>query len=140
MTSPTVPEWDVVLTQPRRPASEARRIDIPNSPGVYAWFRDGECVYLGKAANLRSRLSTHLGESLDLSRSTLRSWVAVRELDVTREYTRRRPTVMTPGEVAIVTGWIRGCDLAWVTTDSKEDAAQLESKLLTAWRPSINVA
>lgn len=140
MTSPTAPEWDVVLTRPRRLASEVCRKDIPDSPGIYAWFRDGECVYLGKATDLRSRLSTHLGKSLDLSRSTLRSWVAVRELGVTREYTRRRPTVMTSGEVAVVTGWIRGCDLAWVTTDSKEDAAHLESTLLTAWRPPINVA
>lgn len=47
---------------------------------------------------------------------------------------------MTSGQVAVVTEWIRGCDLAWVTTDSKEDAAQLEANLLTAWRPSINVA
>lgn len=39
-------------------------------------FRDAECVYLGKASDLRSRLGTHLGTSLDLSRSTLRSWVA----------------------------------------------------------------
>ena len=140
MTTPSPPEWDAVLLQPRRPASELRRTDIPDRPGVYAWFRDGECAYLGKASDLRSRLSTHLGQSLDLSRSTLRSWVAVRVLGVTREYTRRRPTVMSSSEVAEVTNWIRGCDLAWVTTDSKENAARLESRLLTAWRPPINVA
>lgn len=140
MTRPTTPEWDVVLERPRRPASEVRRADIPDRPGVYAWFRDGDCVYLGKASDLRSRLSTHLGTSLDLSRSTLRSWVAVRELDMTRERTRRRPTIMTSEQVAVVTSWIRGCDLAWVTAESKEEAAALESKLLTAWRPPINVA
>ncbi|WP_420826040.1 GIY-YIG nuclease family protein [Microbacterium excoecariae] len=140
MTSSTVPEWDDVLTQPRRPAGDLRRTDIPDGPGAYAWFRNGACVYLGKASDLRSRLSTHLGKSLDLNRSTLRSWVAVRELGVTRAYTRRRPTVMTSSEVAVVTGWIRSCDVAWVTTDSKEDDARLESKLLAAWRPPINVA
>jgi hypothetical protein len=64
----------------------------------------------------------------------------VRELGLTREYTRRRPTVMTDGQVAVVTEWIRACELAWVTTSSKEEAALLEAKLLNAWRPPINVA
>ena len=41
---------------------------------------------------------------------------------------------------ATVTAWIRGCDLAWVTTVSKEAAALLEARLLSAWRPPINVA
>ena len=59
---------------------------------------------------------------------------------MTRERTRRRPTIMTSEQVAVVTSWIRGCDLAWVTAESKEEAAALESKLLTAWRPPINVA
>jgi len=140
MTSPSSPEWDAVLARPRQSAATVQRGDLPKAPGVYAWFRDGECVYLGKASNLRSRLGTHLGTSLDLSRSTLRSWVAVRELNLTREYTRRRPTVMTDGQVAIVTQWIRGCDLAWITTASSADATSLEDQLLAAWRPPINVA
>ncbi|WP_374113575.1 GIY-YIG nuclease family protein [Microbacterium sp. zg.B48] len=140
MTSPSTPEWNVVLAQPRQPASTIQRGDVPDGPGVYAWFRDGDCVYLGKASNLRSRLGTHLGTSLDLSRSTVRSWVAVRELNLTREHTRRRPTVMTDEQVAIVTEWIRSCDLSWVTSASSEEAASLEAKLLAAWRPPLNVA
>ncbi|NYF16008.1 excinuclease UvrABC nuclease subunit [Microbacterium sp. AK009] len=116
------------------------RPDIPAKPGVYAWFRDGECVYLGKASDLRSRLGTHLGTSLDLSRSTLRSWVAVRELNLDREYTRRRPTVTTAPQVAIVNAWLRSCELTWVVTATKEDAALLEGRLLAAYRPPINVA
>jgi hypothetical protein len=47
---------------------------------------------------------------------------------------------MTDGQVAVVTEWIRACELAWVTTSSKEEAALLEAKLLNAWRPPINVA
>lgn len=140
MTSPASPEWHDLLTRPRRRSISVQRADIPARPGVYAWFRDDECVYLGKASDLRSRLGTHLGSSLDLSRSTLRSWVAVRELGLTREYTRRRPTVMTNEQVAVVNAWIRSCDLAWTTTSSKEEAAMLESSLLSAWRPPINVA
>lgn len=134
------PEWRDLLSKPRRLAARIERADIPTRPGVYAWFRGNGCVYLGKASDLRSRLSAHLSTSLDLSRSTLRSWVAVRELGLTREYTRRRPTVMTAGQVAMVNSWLRECDLAWITTPTKEDAVSLESALLTAWRPPINVA
>ena len=140
MTQPSTPEWLRVLAEPRLRANSLQRGDIPAQPGVYAWFRDDGCVYLGKASELRSRLSTHLRTSLDLSRSTLRSWVAVRELDLTHEYTRRRPTVLTDEEVAIVNAWIGECDLAWTTTDSREEAALLEAKLLSAWRPPIIVA
>ena len=129
-----------MLTQPRHSASVVQRRDLPEDPGVYAWFRGGECVYLGKASNLRSSLGTHLGTSLDLSRSTLRSWVAVRELHLAREYMRRRPTVMTNEQVAIVTQWIRSCDFTWIISASGAEAATLEAKLLAAWRPGINVA
>lgn len=139
-TGPDTPEWSNLLAKPRRLATEVRRSDVPERPGVYAWFRDGECVYIGKASDLRSRLGTHLGTSLDLSRSTLRSWVAVRELGLAREYTRRRPTVMTNEQVAVVNAWIRGCELAWMNSDTREDAAALEARLLAAHRPPINVA
>lgn len=74
---------------------DVRRAEVPERlGGVRLFLRDAEYVYLGKASDLRSRLGTHLGTSLDLSRSTLRSWVAVRELGLSRECTRRRPTVM----------------------------------------------
>lgn len=139
-THPDTPEWQDVIARPRRIAGTVQRADVPSKPGVYAWFRDGVCVYLGKASDLRSRLASHLASSLDLSRSTLRSWVAVRELGLAREYTRRRPTVMTDDQVAVVNEWIRTCELAWTTTATKEEAAALESRLLRAWHPPINVA
>ena len=129
-----------MLTRPRSRAELILRADVPACPGVYAWFRNDECIYLGKASNLKSRLGTHLGTSLDLNRSTYRSWVAVRELGLAREYTRRRPSVLTEEQVAIVNAWVRGCELTWVTTKSKEDASLLEKRLLTDWRPPINVA
>ena len=139
-TVPQSSEWQSVLAQPRRAASTLTRLDIPTSAGVYAWFQSDECVYLGKASSLRSRLRTHLGTSNDLSRSTLRSWVAVRELGLDRAHTRHRPSLMTTEQVAVVNAWIRSCDLAWVETDTNEDAAALEARLLADWRPPINVA
>jgi hypothetical protein len=140
ITPPSSIEWQAVLERPRRPTSTVARLDIPAGPGVYAWFQGGECVYLGKATSLRSRLGTHLGTSLDLSRSTLRSWVAVRELGLDRAHTRHRPSLMTEEQVGVVNQWIQTCELAWIETDTKEEAAALESRLLADWRPPINVA
>ncbi|MEV7764476.1 GIY-YIG nuclease family protein [Microbacterium sp. NPDC089180] len=136
----TTPEWRALLSPPRQTVARIERAGIPTRPGVYAWFHSGECVYLGKASNLRARLATHLSTSLDLSRSTLRSWVAVRELGLTREYTRRRPTVMDAAQVGVVSSWLRECDLTWNVTPTNEDAVALESALLAAWRPPINAA
>lgn len=133
-------EWTNLLKRPRGVAADVAKGDIPSAPGVYAWFRDVDCVYLGKASNLRSRLSAHLGRSVDLSRSTLRSWVAVRELGLARAYTRQRPSMMTSEQVAVVNAWIGACEIAWVTSVTKEEAAGLEGRLLSSWRPPINVA
>lgn len=131
-------DWESVRSQRRNLAGSLNRAQIPTGPGVYAWFRDGECVYLGKASSLRPRLATHLATSLDLSRSTLRSWVAVRELGLERAYTRQRPSAMTPEQVGVVTAWIHHCELTWVETESASSAAALESALLAQWRPPIN--
>ncbi len=37
------------------------RVDAPAGPGVYAWWVDGELVYIGRAINLRNRLSIQYG-------------------------------------------------------------------------------
>ena len=133
-------EWQELLAHPRHAARLLQIRSIPDGPGVYAWFREGDCVYVGKASNLRMRLRAHLATSLDLSRSTLRSWVAVRELGLPREYTRRRPTAMTAVQVAVVNDWLSRCELTWVPTRSKDEADFLEASLLGSWRPPINVA
>jgi excinuclease ABC subunit C len=42
--------------------------DIPTTPGIYQFINSkGEIIYIGKAANLRSRLFSYLRESADLS-------------------------------------------------------------------------
>ena len=47
---------------------------FPNSPGIYKFFNDKEIIYIGKAKNLRKRISTYFGQSLkDRKTSQIRS-------------------------------------------------------------------
>lgn len=105
---------------------------------MYGWFRDGQCMYVGKASSLRQRLSTHLRTSLDLSRSTLRATVAERQLGVSRATARARPSVMTPDQVAVVNRWIAECDIVWITCPSPVAAAELERVLRGERMPVLN--
>lgn len=135
---PDAPEWRTLLARPRHPNSTLSRADIPTSPGVYAWFKQGSCVYVGKATDLRSRLSRHRSTSLDLSRSTLRASVAVLELGVTRHHARLRPTVMTREQVATITAWFNSADVAWIECPTPAEASSLEDRLRAAWMPPLN--
>ena len=62
--------WTRMNSQPRRAADELSSRDIPTTPGVYAWYRDGEPVYSGRAVGktgLHERVwRNHLKTSNDL--------------------------------------------------------------------------
>lgn len=130
--------WGQIEQASRRRAGDLPLADAPREPGVYAWFRDGQCVYVGKASDLRQRLGTHLRTSIDLSRSTLRATVAERELGVSRTTARARPSVMTPEQVAVVNRWLADCDIAWITCPSPLAAAELERHLRRGRLPVLN--
>ncbi|MFB9309793.1 hypothetical protein BJY17_000750 [Agromyces hippuratus] len=131
-------EWTDVLEAPRTRSSALNKAEIPAQPGLYAWFRDGECLYLGIAGDLRDRLTSHRSASNDLSRSTFRSWVAVHVLGLDRATTRQRPSIVTDDQARAVNAWIAACDLAWLTQATREDAAVLESSLLAEQQPLLN--
>ena len=135
----TSSEWAALLSATRFATGTLSRSEIPRSPGVYAWFRDGECVYVGKASNLRRRIGTHLSTSLDLSRSTLRASVAVTTLGITRKHARSRPTVMTPEQIAVVTAWFAAAEVNWLECKTRDEAHSLEGRLRKSWMPSLNL-
>ncbi len=114
---------------------------ITTMPGVYAWFRDGEPIYAGRAASkggLRHRLGQHLGVNLDLSHSTFRAWVAVHELHLPRKTVRARPPQLTAAQVEAVNDWVDGCEVGWVQQPSVAAAKRFEHGLLYAWAPPLN--
>lgn len=130
--------WTDVEDLVRRAVETTSVSSIPRAPGVYFWFRNDECVYVGMASSLRQRLGTHLRSTVDLSRSTLRASVAVQELGITRHTARQRPSVMTAEEVEVVNRWLRGCELTWIECDSRNAADELERALRAEHLPRLN--
>lgn len=58
--------------------------DIPTSPGVYRWFdATGRVIYVGKAKNLRSRLSSYFAKPETLHSRTRRMVTTAKSLDWT---------------------------------------------------------
>lgn len=128
--------------RPRHAASALSKGDIPQAPGVYAWYRDGAAVYAGRAVGadgLQGRIwSNHLGTRPDLSRSSFRRNVCEHLGIASTERTRIRPTVMAPADVQPVNEWIRACEVAWVACESDDEAKRLEKALLAEWLPPLS--
>ena len=49
-THETHPEWQRLLSIPGQANVVLSRAEIPDEPGVYAWFKDEDCVYVAKQA------------------------------------------------------------------------------------------
>lgn len=134
--------WTDMNCRLRRSATsiaEARA--VPSGPGVYAWYRGGEAVYVGRAIGqdgLRGRVwKDHLRTGNDLSRSSFRRNVCEHLSIAPTSRTTIRPTVMTTTEIAPVNAWIQGCDVAWIECRTDEEATNLESRMKAEWKPPL---
>jgi hypothetical protein len=134
--------WDNMNNQSRRSASTLTGRDVPTEPGVYAWYRDSQPIYAGRAcgaAGLRGRVwKNHLGTGADLSRSSFRRNVCEYLGIAPTSRTTIRPTVMTANDVQPVNKRIQGCEIAWITATDSDDAKQLELSLLAEWMPPLS--
>jgi hypothetical protein len=141
---PTVvgPRWTAMLAAHRHAAATLQRADVPRAFGVYAWFRDGEPVYAGRAVTkggLRTRIcSRHLAEGSDLSWSSVRRNVCEHLLGIPTSISRQRPSVLSDADVAAVNTWIRQCDVAWVVFPTAQEARDFEDELHDEWRPPLS--
>lgn len=64
--------------------------------------------------------------------------MAVAQLGVDRTTARRRPTVMTAEDTAIVNAWLRECELGWIECQTAVETHALESALRSEWLPPLN--
>lgn len=134
--------WQRLLEAPRQQAGLLDLADLPTSPGVYTWFRDGEPIYAGRAltkGGIRTRVGRrHLDTSADLSHSSFRRNVCEQLLGVPTAVSRRRPSVITVEQVTAVNEWIASSEVAWITFDDPEEAKAFERTLLAEWKPPLS--
>jgi hypothetical protein len=100
--------WHRMHVQPRRAPASLTGKDIPTRrPGVYAWYREGEPVYSGRATGangLHGRIwKNHLKTGDDLSRSSFRRNVCEHLAIAPTSTTTVRPTLMTAADIEPVT-------------------------------------
>src|SRR3954471_7297205 len=57
---------------------------LPDAPGVYRFYNtDNELIYVGKAKNIKKRVSSYFSKSLGVNRKTLRLVSEIRNIDYT---------------------------------------------------------
>ncbi len=133
--------WQRLNGLSRHAAEQLTERDVPATPGVYAWYRNAEPVYSGRAVGrkgLRSRIwHEQLKTGSDLSYSSFRRDVSAHLGVAPTVRTKVRPTVMTAAEIEVVNQWILGCEVAWIECSSPNEAETLEQMLHAEWTPRL---
>ena len=135
----TVPfSWPEMDEEPRYSMRELRAVDIPNTPGVYALYRDGEREYIGKAGCLRDRIwKNHSGRGAVMTSSALRRNVAEHLGIATAADIKARRYQPTTAEVAHVREWLDGCEITWTECTDEPEAVALEIGMKAEFRPPL---
>ena len=143
------PLWTEMGIRPRYAASVLNvREDVPNTFGVYAWYRRGrqeERAYVGKATGdkgrkkgLKQRLGNHLTTSTStLSGSALRRNVAQNLGIATADEIKTKAYIPTAEETVAVNAWIRECQVAWIVCKTAADAIELEKRMKREYMPFL---
>lgn len=56
---------------------------LPNDPGVYKFFDDEGIIYVGKAKNLKKRVSSYFTKTSEINRKTFRLVQEIRHIEIT---------------------------------------------------------
>lgn len=116
----------------------ARNSELPSDPGVYAWYKDGAAIYVGKANSLLSRLrNNHLSRGSSLSNSAFRRNVAEYLGIGSAADIKAGRKKLSSEEVDRVVDFIDGCKLRWLVCESKAAALQLESEMKDEHQPPL---
>lgn len=130
--------WSTMDAAPRHAPSGLMRDAVPDEPGVYAWYRDGQRTYVGKADSLRSRVwGNHLRQSRALTSSAFRRNVAERLGFGTSAQIKSRAIELTDEQLAAVHAWIVSCEVTWLVCATKAEALELETTLKVEFKPPL---
>jgi hypothetical protein len=131
------PLWAEMDARPRVAFSELTRAAIPISPGVYAVYRDGCRVYVGKAADLRSRVSRHNGKGLGMRGSAFRRNVAQFLGIAEANHIYKQVHRITADEAQAIRDWIEGCEVAWFERPTESEALAAETEIKAEFKPPL---
>lgn len=124
--------------QPRRSMVELQAVEIPESPGVYALYRGGEQMYVGKADCLHDRTwKNHSGRGTVMTSSAMRRNIAEFLRIATAADIKARRYQLTAEEVTAVRVWLDACEIAWVECATKADAKRLEDDSKAEYKPPL---
>jgi excinuclease UvrABC nuclease subunit len=111
---------------------------IPASPGVYAFYRRGKAVYVGKASDLRDRVwKSHNSRSKTLGRSAFRRNVAEQLGIASASQIKRKEHRCSPDELSRVRAWIEQCQVTWIECSTEAAAVDLEDRMKRERMPSL---
>jgi len=108
-----------------------KKLKIPISPGCYQFYdRKGEIIYIGKAANLQSRVSSYFSrtKAAGFKRDKQKSVIQKNELMPNPD--------LSPAKIKMVA---ETEGIKWIETDSEIEALLLESNLIKKHQPPFNV-
>ena len=115
--------WADLESARRHQPATLERDRVPDEPGVYAWFRDGNRMYVGKADSLRDRVcGNHLGQSKAPTGSAFRRNVAEHLGYGSSAAIKKRELELTAEQLVKVRTWILSCEVAWLTCSTKAGA------------------
>src|SRR4051794_24338746 len=116
--------------QPRRAMKDLSASDLPTAAGVYALYRQGERMYVGKGGALRDRVGKkHSGRGGVLTGSAMRRNVAEYLGIGTASDIKERRYQPDAAELDRVREWLDGCDIAWVECPDEPAAVALEGEM-----------
>lgn len=123
---------------PRHVPATLTRDVVPDEPGVYAWYRDEQRMYVGKADSLRERVwGNHLGRSRALTSSAFRRNVAEHLGLGTSAELKVRAIELTDAQLDAVRAWIASCGVSWLVCATGADALALETALKAEFKPEL---
>ena len=115
--------------------------DIPVSAGVYAIYRDGEPMYVGKAKCLQNRVwKNHSGRGMGMGTSALRRNVTEYLGIATAADIKAKRHRITTEEAKRVRTWLDGCQIAWRECADEVAAKTLETKMKAEYLPPLTKA
>lgn len=124
--------------QRRWRASLLSASDVPRRPGVYAWYRQGRAVYVGKADELHGRAwGNHMGNGASMGTSAFRRNVAEHLGFGSSADIKEKRVRLSPNQLTEVRSWILRCSVTWIECGTVAEAVGLEEAMKLEWMPPL---